>query len=76
MPLDACQTTLSIYYTAYSHTKHTTRGAGVNLVVKGEGTVRWKIEDDNGKVHTILIKHCLYVPDLHICLLSLQHWAQ
>ena len=52
------------------------RGAGGNLVVKGEGTVRWKIEDDNGKVHTMLIKNCLYVPDLHICLLSPQHWAQ
>ena len=49
------------------------RGAGGNLKVKGKGTVKWKIEDDDGKSHTILIKDCLYVPGISTCLLAPQH---
>ena len=52
------------------------RGAGGNLKVKGVGTVRWKIEDDDGKEHELIIKGCLYVPDMSSCLLSPQHWSQ
>ena len=51
-------------------------GAGGNLKVKGEGTIVWKIQDDDGSQHDLTIKDCLYVPDLQICLLSPQHWAQ
>ena len=52
------------------------RGAGGNLKVKGKGTVKWKIEDDNSKVHTIIIKDCMYVPGISTCLLAPQYWTQ
>ena len=44
--------------------------------MRGFGTVRWKITDDNGQVYNITIKGRLYVPDMYACLLSPQHWAQ
>jgi len=47
-----------------------------SLEVKGEGTIQWKIEDNNGQVHSHQIKRALYVPELPFCLLSPQHWAQ
>ena len=49
------------------------RGSGGNLQVRGFGTVQWKITDDNGQEHKITIQGCLYVPDMHSCLLSPQH---
>ena len=52
------------------------RGAEGNLKVKGVGTVRWKIEDDDGKEYELIVKDFLYVPDISPCLLSPQHWAQ
>ena len=48
----------------------------IPLEVKGEGTIQWKIEDDNGQVHSHQIRKALYVPALPFCLLSPQHWAQ
>ena len=48
-------------------------GVGGNLKVKKVGTVRWKIEDDDGKEHDLIIKGCLYVPDMTSCLLYPQH---
>jgi hypothetical protein len=44
--------------------------------IKGKGTIRWKIEDDNGVVHTIKLKNALYVPAFKTCLLCAQHWSQ
>jgi len=41
-----------------------------------EGTVEWKIEDDDGRTHTIRIPGSLYVPDATSRLLSPQHWSQ
>lgn len=49
---------------------------GGNLEVKRMGRLQWKVEDDNGKVHTLTIKDCLYVPGLSNYLLSPQHWAK
>ena len=46
------------------------------LEVKGEGTIKWKIADDDGRVHSHIIHNALYVPDIPACLLSPQHWAQ
>jgi hypothetical protein len=40
--------------------------AGVNgrvIPVKGRGTVKWKLEDDDGVIHEIKIKNTLY--ELH-----------
>ena len=49
---------------------------GEHVAVVGEGTVEWKIEDDDGKTHRIKIKNTQYVPKASLCLLSPQHWAQ
>jgi len=49
------------------------RESGGNFKVKGKGTVKWKIENDDGKVHTIIIKDFMYVPGISTCLLAPQH---
>jgi hypothetical protein len=46
------------------------------LAIKGEGTFKFDITDNDGKRHTIKIKNSLYVPKIRRCLLSPQHWAQ
>ena len=46
------------------------------LSIRGEGTLVFNVEDDDGRVHTIRIPHSLYLPELPMCLLSPQHWAQ
>ena len=52
------------------------RGINAGLEIKGIGTFVFTIEDDNGKKHEICILNSLHVPDLKLCLLSPQHWAQ
>jgi len=60
-----------------SKTRCRIRGISKQLLqVKGEGTVLWKWEDDNGNVHNHYIDGVLYVPDAPFCLLSPQHWSQ
>jgi hypothetical protein len=46
---------------------------GERSPIKGKGTIKWKIEDDNGVVHTIKLKNALYVPAFKTCLLCTQH---
>eukprot|EP00978_Attheya_sp_CCMP212_P046714 scaffold407103_cov35-Attheya_sp.AAC.1 len=46
------------------------------IVATKRGTIRWKIEDDDGKVHTINLKNALYAPSAPFRLLSPQHWSQ
>ena len=48
------------------------KGAGGFLKVIDKGTVRWKIEDDEGKYHDIIIKNALYIPGLSSYLLCPQ----
>ena len=45
---------------------------GVVIQVKLEGTVKCKIEDNDGKVHLIIIPNLNYVPEAPICVLSPQ----
>ena len=52
------------------------KGVGGFLKVIGKGTVRWKIEDDEGKYHDIIIKDALYIPGLSFCLLCPQQWSK
>jgi hypothetical protein len=40
------------------------------------GTIRWKWEDDQGRLHTFDIPNSFYIPDGKVRLLSPQHWAQ
>jgi hypothetical protein len=51
---------------------------GINdrLAILGKGTFKLSISNDNGRVHHICIPNSLYLPKLHGCLLSPQHWAQ
>ena len=39
---------------------------GVNMAIKGKGTVTWKLEDDDGVVHKINMSNAL-------CVLTLEH---
>ncbi len=49
---------------------------GEESTIKGKGTLKWKIEDDDGAVHTIRLKDSLFVPAFKTCLLCTQHWSQ
>ena len=40
------------------------------------GTVKWKIKDDNGKVHNFILPNTFYSSSVETRLLSPQHWAQ
>jgi hypothetical protein len=40
------------------------------------GTVKWKIKDDNGKVHNFILPNTYYSSAVETRLLSPQHWAQ
>ena len=57
-------------------TKRKVNGISQGLEIAGTGTFIFDIQDDEGKVHTIRVPNSLYVPDLKVCLLSPQHWAQ
>ncbi len=51
-------------------------GIKSGLDIKGTGTFKFKIKDDNGMLHKIKIPNSLYIPKLKRCLLSPQHWVQ
>ena len=51
-------------------------GIGGPLMVVAKGTIKWKIEDDLGQEHTLLIPDSYYAPGAPGRLLSPQHWAQ
>jgi hypothetical protein len=46
------------------------------LDIKGMGTFKFKIKDNNGMTHKIKILNSLYVPELKRCFLSPQQWVQ
>ncbi len=51
-------------------------GIKSGLDIKGMGTFKFKIKDNNSMTHEIKIPNSLYVPELKRCLLSPQHWVQ
>ncbi len=51
-------------------------GISKGLAIKGKGTLVLDVNDDTGKPHRIKIPNSLYLPELRMCLLSPQHWAQ
>jgi hypothetical protein len=51
-------------------------GIKSGLDIKGTGTFKFKIKDDNGMMHKIKIPNSLYIPELRRCLLSPQHLVQ
>jgi hypothetical protein len=46
------------------------------LPIKGKGSFKFTIGDNNGRRHNICIPKSLYVSGMKKCLLSPQHWAQ
>jgi hypothetical protein len=46
------------------------------LSIKGTGTFKFHIKDDEGGVHLIKISNSKYAPNLKVCLLLPYHWAQ
>jgi hypothetical protein len=55
--------------------KGTVDGINDGLALKGRGTFKITIRDDNVRRHNIIPKS-LYVPGMKKCLLSPQHWAK
>jgi GAG-pre-integrase domain len=49
---------------------------GVHIVASMKGTPKWKISDDDGRIHTFLIKDSFYHKSSPYRLLSPQHLAQ
>jgi hypothetical protein len=46
------------------------------LEIQGQGTLVLDVNDDSGRPHRIKIPNSLHLPDLKMCLLSPQRWAQ
>ena len=55
---------------------HQVDGIGLSVAIKGIGTFKFRLEDDDGQVHTIQVPNSLYVPYLKRVLLAPHHWAQ
>ena len=49
---------------------------GSGIAIKGVGTFKFRLEDNNGQVHTIRVPTLLYVPSLKRVLLAPHHLAQ
>ncbi len=52
------------------------KGIKGGLEIKGTGTFKFHIEDNDGGVHLIKIPNSKYIPELKVCLLLPHHWAQ
>ena len=50
-------------------------GIKEGLEIKGTGTFKFHIKDNDGGVHLIKMTNSKYIPELKICLLSPHHWA-
>ena len=55
---------------------HQVDGIGLDIAIKGIQTFKFRLEDDEGQVHTIRVPNSLYVPSLKRVLLAPHHWAQ
>jgi len=77
---DCCSNTLTNDIKDYIEppVKSTVRVRGYNGSTNSTivGTVKWKIKDDKGKVHSFILPNTYYLPSVETRLLSPQHWAQ
>ena len=55
---------------------HQVDGIGSGIAIKGVGTFKFRLKDNNGQVHTIRVPNLLYVPSLKKVLLDPHYWAQ
>ena len=68
---------LADYITAPTTAHVQVRGyVGATSNANKVGTVKWKIEDDAGKVHDLLLPGTYYSPKAEHRMLSPQHWCQ
>ncbi len=51
-------------------------GINSGLDIAGQGTFKFNITDNDGKIYAIKNPNSLYLPNLKRCLLLPQHWAQ
>ena len=49
---------------------------GDKIAVTAVGTIRWRVDDEDGTSHSFLILGSLYIPESPARLFSPQHWAQ
>jgi Reverse transcriptase (RNA-dependent DNA polymerase) len=49
---------------------------GTSSAILNQGTIKWRIADDEGTTRTILVPNSYHVPMVRTRLLSPQHWAQ
>ena len=49
---------------------------GDKIAVTAVGTIRWRVDDEDGTSHSFLIPGSLYIPESPARLFSPQHWAQ
>ncbi len=59
-----------------NNNKGQVNGINNGLAIKGEGTFKFTIINNDGKAHTIKIPNSLYVRKMRRCLLLPQHWVQ
>ena len=52
------------------------KGISRNAQVTFKGTVRWKLEDNQGKIHDLIISNSYYIVAAPTRILTLQHFAQ
>ena len=52
------------------------KGISGHISIKVQCTIRWNIEYDEGRVHTLDIKDALYVPESPLSTICPQHWDQ
>jgi hypothetical protein len=64
------------FVSAIRPSNKTLAGISGSLTIRGTGTVKWVIEDDYGRRHSLVIPNTLYVPHAPMRLLSPQHWSQ
>ena len=58
------------------HINQWIKGIAGHAQATHKGTVRWKLDDDTGRVHSIHIKYAYYMADVPNQILSPQHFAQ
>jgi Reverse transcriptase (RNA-dependent DNA polymerase)/GAG-pre-integrase domain len=79
---NCCTRTMSPYITDFVGVMTPVSGkyvqgiSGTSSAILNQGTIRWKITDDDGATRTILIPNSYHVPMVRTRLLSPQHWAQ
>ena len=52
------------------------KGISAGLKIEGRGTLKFRIDDENGITHTINVPNYFHIPDLPMVLVYPKNWAQ